>query len=143
MGSTGVSTIDRTVEHTLGWVDDVCDELGDPVRAHGWVALRAVLQHLRDVIDADEARQLAAQLPLLLRGVFYDGWTPQRPVGPERHKDAFLGAVLLGIGSDEVDPERATRAVFAVLDRRIGPEAAHARRRLSESVRELWPLAPA
>jgi uncharacterized protein (DUF2267 family) len=140
---TGVSSIDRTVEHTLAWVDEVCRELGDPLRAHGWVALRAVLQHLRDVIDADEARQLAAQLPMLVRGMFFDGFTPQRPRGPERHRDDFLGAVLLGIGSDEVDPERATRAVFAVLDRRLGAEAAQARMRLSESVRELWPLAPA
>lgn len=139
MTSTGVSTIDRTVEHTLAWVDDVCREMRDPERAHGWVALRAVLQHLRDVIDADEARQLAAQLPILLRGMFFDGFTPQRPVGPERHRDAFLDAVMLGIGSDRIDPERAARAVFAVLDQRLGSEAAQARMRLSESVRELWP----
>jgi uncharacterized protein (DUF2267 family) len=141
MHATGLAAIDRTVEHTLHWVDEVCREMRDEDRAHGWVALRAVLQHLRDLVDADEARQLAAQLPMLLRGLFFEGYTPQRPQPAERDLELFLDNVRLGIGSDEVDPEVAARAVFAVLRWRMGNEALQARARLSPAIRDLWPLA--
>jgi uncharacterized protein (DUF2267 family) len=39
-------------------------------------ALRGTLHALRDILRLEEAVQLAAQLPLLIKGVFYDGWTP-------------------------------------------------------------------
>ena len=137
--TTGVSTIDKTVDHTLSWVDDVTLELGDPDRAHGWIALRAVLHELRDLVDSDEAVQLAAQLPMLLRGLFFEGWNPMRPVPPQRDRGVFLDAVQVRLGTNRVDAEDAARAVFSVLGRRLDGEAEQARGRLSERIRELWP----
>ncbi len=141
MHTTGVAAIDRTVEHTLHWVDEVCREMGDDDRMHGWAALRAVLQHVRELVDADEARQLAAQLPMLLRGLFFEGWMPHRPQPAQRDREAFLDDVAVTLGSDAVDPEVAARAVFAVLKWRLGNEALQARARLSPEIRELWPIA--
>jgi uncharacterized protein (DUF2267 family) len=138
MSNTGVSTIDRTVGLTLRWVDEVCAEMGDADRAHGWNALRAVLQNLRDLVDSDEAVQLGAQLPLLLRGLFYEGWNPLRPVPPQRDREVFLQAVQHGLGSARIDAQEAVRAVFKVLGRRLEGEAEQARARLSEPIRSLW-----
>jgi uncharacterized protein (DUF2267 family) len=139
MTNTGITTIDRTVEHTMQWVDDVCNELSDPDHAHGWIALRAVLRQLREMIDSDEAVQLAAQLPMLLRGLYFEGWNPLRPVPPLRDRQVFLDLVQADLGSARVDALRAARAVFCVLNRRPDGEAEQARDRLAAPIRELWP----
>lgn len=142
MSNTGVATIDETIQHTMTWVAEVCAEMGDPLRPHGWSALRGVLQHLRDLMGDDEAAHLAAQLPLLIRGLFYEGYDPNPIVVPERDRDSFLAAVQDGIGTDRVDPANAARAVFTVLGRHLDGEAAQVRRRLAAPIRELWPTPP-
>src|SRR3954468_20250061 len=43
-----------------------------------WRLLKGYLQTLRDELTLDEAAQLAAQLPLVLRGAFYEGFDPSR-----------------------------------------------------------------
>jgi uncharacterized protein (DUF2267 family) len=47
-------------------------------RNQSYAALRAVLHALRDRLPVDESVQFAAQLPMLVRGVYYDGWDPSR-----------------------------------------------------------------
>jgi uncharacterized protein (DUF2267 family) len=140
--TTGIATVDETLQHTLSWVDEVCVEMEDPHRAHGWSAFRAVLQRLRDLMGNDEAAHLAAQLPLLLRGLFYEGYDPSPRPDVERDGGVFLRAIERGLGTDRIDPERAVRAVFEVLGRRLGGEAAQVRRRLSAPIRSLWPTQP-
>lgn len=85
--------IDRSVEKTNIWLRDMAFELGRDSRADAYRELRAVLHTLRDRLTVDEAAQLAAQLPLLIRGIYYDGWDPSRT--PERYHDAheFLARV--------------------------------------------------
>lgn len=47
---------------------------------------------LRDRLTVDESAHLAAQLPLLIRGVYYDGWRPSTvPVKADREE--FLDRV--------------------------------------------------
>lgn len=48
-------------------------------------ALRGVLFTLRDRPTPDEAAHLAAQLPLLVRGIYYEGYQPSNK--PERYRD--------------------------------------------------------
>jgi Uncharacterized conserved protein (DUF2267)/MarC family integral membrane protein len=65
---------------------------------------------------------LGAELPILVRGLYYDQW--HHPGKPERlrHKKEFLAAVaaeLADIGP--IDTESATRAVFLVLEHQIAP----------------------
>lgn len=88
-----VDFIERSVEKTHIWLRDMAFELGTEDEAEAYRALRAVLHTLRDRLTVDEAAQLAAQLPLLVRGVFYDGWDPSRT--PARYHDApgFLDRV--------------------------------------------------
>ena len=82
-----------------------------------------MLHALRDRLTVDEVAQLGAQLPILVRGLYYDQW--HHPAGkPERlrHKEEFLAAVAAGLDDIEpIDAEEAARAVFAVLEHRIAP----------------------
>lgn len=85
--------VERSVEKTNIWLRDMAFELGRVDRAQAYRELRAVLHALRDRLTVDEAAQLAAQLPLLIRGIYYEGWDPSRT--PQRYHDAheFLARV--------------------------------------------------
>jgi uncharacterized protein (DUF2267 family) len=109
-----LEVIDRTVAKTYEWLHRVATE-GDLEDLHrAYQVLRAVLQALRDRLTPDVAAHMAAQLPLLVRGIFFEGWVPAKT--PQRlsvsdllarvEKDAGLK------GTSEA--EDATRAVLAV-----------------------------
>ncbi|WP_301176661.1 DUF2267 domain-containing protein [Actinomadura geliboluensis] len=94
MGATGFGTFDKTIDKTNRVLKEI-------EHAHGWSkeqrnmsydALRAVLHALRDRLTVDECAHLAAQLPLLVRGVYYEGWDPSR-VPVKMDKEEFLRSV--------------------------------------------------
>ncbi len=94
MGATGHSTFDKTVDKTNHVLKEIEQAYGWPKerRNHSYDALRAVLHALRDRLTVDECADLAAQLPLLVRGVYYEGWDPSR-VPVKMNKEEFLQAV--------------------------------------------------
>jgi uncharacterized protein (DUF2267 family) len=51
------------------------DQLKWQSKNSAYQALRGTLHALRDRLPKEEAVQLAAQLPLLIKGMYYDGWT--------------------------------------------------------------------
>jgi len=110
---------DKTVHTTNAWLKEIMEATGLD-RRRAYRALAAVLHALRDRLTVDEVAQLGAQLPILVRGLYYDQW--HHPAGkPERlrHKEEFLAAVTAGLDDiGPIDPEDATRAVFAVLEHR-------------------------
>lgn len=138
-----LSVFDTTLEKTNLWIRDVMIELGWEDRHQAYLALRGVLHALRDRLQSDEAVQLGAQLPMLVRGFYYEGWRPSVTPKKERHLGQFLEHVAEAFPRGmEVDGERVTRAVFAVLARRISEgEIEDVRGMMPEEVRELWPEA--
>ena len=122
MSATGLEVFDRTLHKTHAWLKAIMEELGTEDRHKAYLALRAVLHALRDRLTVEEVAQLAAQLPMLVRGLYYEGWDPTGKPLKERHKEAFLAHVaeeLKTPSGPAVDPEAATRAVFKVLSREI------------------------
>jgi uncharacterized protein (DUF2267 family) len=104
--------------------------------------LAAVLHTLRDRLTVDEAAELGAQLPILVRGLYYDQW--HHPSGKPirlRHKEEFLAALEAKLDDlRHVDAESAARAVFSVLERHIAAgEIEHIKSALPSELRELWP----
>ena len=141
MSATGLEVFDTTVQTTNAWLKEIMEETGLD-RRRAYRALAAVLHALRDRLAIDEAAQLGAQLPILVRGLYYDRW--HHPAGkPERwrRKEEFLAAVAAGLDDiDSIDTEEATRAVFAVLERHIAPgEIEDVKNTLPANLRELWP----
>jgi uncharacterized protein (DUF2267 family) len=86
-------------------------ELDDDNREGAWRILRPISKTLRDELTVDEAAQLAAQLPLVLRGAFYEGFDPGRQPAKLRHRDEFLARLAERARlPDPEDPERAAEA---------------------------------
>ena len=80
MAATGYPSIDATVDRTNRVLKDIEEAYGWPKerRNQSYNALRAVLHTLRDRVTVDESAQFAAQLPTLVRGIYYEGWDPSR-----------------------------------------------------------------
>jgi uncharacterized protein (DUF2267 family) len=115
-----LDTIDRTVAKTYEWLHLLERSLGSDDRRRSYAALRAVLHALRDRVGPEVAAHLSAQLPLLVRGVFYEGWDPT-PTPMRLSLSEFLERVereALLDGTTEA--EEATRAVIALLWDELG-----------------------
>jgi uncharacterized protein (DUF2267 family) len=141
MSTTGLEVFDKTVQTTNAWLKEIMEVTGTD-RRRAYRALAAVLHALRDRLTVDEAAQLGAELPILVRGLYYDQW--HHPSGkPERlrHKKEFLAAVAAELDDvGPIDPESATRAVFSVLEHHIAPgETEDIKGTLPAQLRELWP----
>lgn len=139
MSATGLDVFDKTLHTTHIWLGDIM-EATMPDRQVAWHALGAVLRALRDRIPLELAAHLGAELPLLVRGAYYDQW---RPVDqPERYRslEEFLAKVEENLGATRpVDPRDAARAVFQVLNRHIAEgQARKVRDSLPEPIRALW-----
>lgn len=120
MSSTTPPVLQRSLASANAWIDEVAEELGTDNRRDAYRALRGFLHVLRDRLTVDETAQLAAQLPVLVRGLFYEGWEPSRT--PHRYSDAdtFLSELARQSGlHGTTEASFAAAAVYAVLARRI------------------------
>jgi len=138
MTTTRLDVIDRSIEKTHVWLNDLSEELATEDSHHAYRVLRAFLHALRDHLSVNEAAALAAQLPIFVRGVFYEGWDPSRTPDHTRDLDSFLQRI-----ADEARLAGETEASFAaaaasrVLARHISPgEAGSVLRVLPGHLRE-------
>jgi uncharacterized protein (DUF2267 family) len=141
MSKTHVAPFDSTLQTTNIWLNEIQEQLGwgeDHQRAYH--ALRAVLHALRDRLPVDHAAALAAQLPMLIRGIYYEGWHPHGKPVKERHKDAFLNHIVADFrGEPYADPERVAKAVFRVLSKHVSSgEIEGVKGSLPAEIRSLW-----
>jgi uncharacterized protein (DUF2267 family) len=141
MTQSGLAAFDSTVHTTNTWIKEVTEALGWEDRHRGYYALRAVLHALRDRLAVDEAAKLGAQLPMLVRGFYYEGWHPADKPLKDRKKEEFLAHVAPAYGDDPtVDPEAVVRAVFAVVARHVtAGEIEGIKKVLPPELRALWP----
>lgn len=142
MHSATMEVLAPTIEKTGQWIDDVMAETGwDSRRAYS--ALRAVLHVLRDRLTHGEAVDLGAQLPMLVRGLYYEGWQPAKQPLKYRHKADFLERFSERYpGLEEDQRDLAVRAVFKLLARHVtGGEIEHIKNQLPAEIRELWKTA--
>ena len=141
MSATGLAVFDTTIQKTHVWLDDIMREMQwSDERQRAYLALRSVLHALRDRLTMEETLDLGAQLPMLVRGFYYEGWKPLDTPRKERHKEEFLAHIKQAFRNDDrMDPEQITRAVFRVLARRVNEgEIQDIQRILPAELRELW-----
>ena len=143
---TAHDVFDGTLQKTQIWLNDLKSELGWENHPHkAYLALRTVLHALRDRLTLEEAVQLGAQLPMLVRGFYYEGWTLKGKPHKERHKEDFLAHIKEAFKDDvTVRPESIARAVFKVLARHTSKgEIEDVKNMLPKALQELWPGAKA
>jgi uncharacterized protein (DUF2267 family) len=137
---TGLDVFDTTIHKTNSWLKEITEELGIDNRHQAYQALRGTLQALRDRLPLEEATHLGAQLPMLITGIYYEGWEPEDKPERIRHIEEFLARVGEAFGWQSEDSERAARAVFNVLAHRISEgEIQDIKGILPQELRELWP----
>jgi uncharacterized protein (DUF2267 family) len=141
MSQTSLSPFDSTIQVTHVWLNDVQEDLGWEEVYRAYRALRAVLHALRDRLPVDQVAALAAQLPMLVRGFYYEGWHPHGKPLRERHKQDFLAHVAEAFGDEPPSElERVTRTVFRVLAEHVSAgEIESVKKCLPAELRSLWP----
>ncbi|MCP4386482.1 MAG: DUF2267 domain-containing protein [Hyphomicrobiales bacterium] len=141
MSAVGLEGIDHAVQQTHIWINEVDKKLGWENKPRAYRLLKTVLHVLRDHLQVNEAADLGAQLPTLIRGVYYDQWRPATTLVKERHVESFLARIDDAFKPDPIDnTSEAVTAVFGLLSEKISPgEIADVRHSLPAALRALWP----
>ncbi len=142
MSAVGLESIDHTVQLTHIWINDLDARLGWDNKHRSYRLLRTVLQAVRDWLPINEAVGLGAQLPTLLRGVYYEHWRPIATPVKHRSKTDFIARVAEAFASDPLpSTSEAVTTVFELLSRKVAAgEIDHVRHELPADIRALWPL---
>lgn len=122
MSATGLEVFDTTVQQTNLWLKAIQERLGSEDRHFAYLALRGTLHALRDRLPPELAVHLGAQLPMLVRGFYYEEWHPAGTPTRERRLDEFLDKVAkVFVREPPADIEAVARAVLEVLAARLDP----------------------
>jgi uncharacterized protein (DUF2267 family) len=110
-----LDVLDTTLQKTHEWLRDIKEELGFDNDRAAYAALRATLHGLRDQLGTDQVARFGAQLPMLVRGIYYEGWDPPSLAAGGRERRYFLESLRheLRDHPELRDPERAARIVFS------------------------------
>jgi uncharacterized protein (DUF2267 family) len=138
MTQTTIAAFDSTLQTTNVWLHEIMERMGWVDKHRAYHALRTVLHALRDRLPVEGAAALAAQLPLLVRGIFFEGWHPAGKPVRGRKKADFLDRIDDSFIDDPVDPEKVARAVLGVLANHVAAgEVAHVEHLLPLEIRSL------
>jgi uncharacterized protein (DUF2267 family) len=105
------SAISRGVQKADIWINDMAGELGTEDEDRAYSVMRAYLHALRDRLTVEEAAQLGAQFPDLIRGIYYEGWDPSSIPTKYRKLSEFVDRM-----ADETpinDPRDASKSINA------------------------------
>jgi len=119
MSATGLDVFDKTLQISNIWLNEIMARVG-PDRRVAWKVLSTVLHKLRDRLPVEVAAHLGAELPLLIRGVYYDQFEPGKQPGKCRNLGDFADEVAAWLADTRpVDSLDAIGAVFATLSRHV------------------------
>ncbi|HVB81575.1 MAG TPA: DUF2267 domain-containing protein [Candidatus Binataceae bacterium] len=138
---TKAVVLDTSLQKTHEWLHAIGRELGFDNERASYAALRATLHAVRDRLPVELVAHLGAELPILVRGIYYDGWHPSAARLKAAHAEDFCESMRRELtGHDELQPiETVARTVLHVLDQRLDPgQVDHILAALPEPARRLW-----
>lgn len=143
MIDTELTALNRTVEETAEWLDQLVEvgpfENQDQAYAH----FRAVLHALRDRLTVEEATHVASELPMLVRGFYYEGWRPAQAPNDQETQAEFFDKIRRSLDGGITPDDRlreTTRAVFELLNARLASgQVDHVKAQLPAEIEALWP----
>jgi len=143
MSAVGLEGIDQAVQQAHIWINEVENRLGWDSKPRAYRLLRAVLHALRDHLQVNEAADLGAQLPILVRGLYYEQWQPGKTPVKERDLQGFLDRIDASFTPDPIDDTaKAASAVFGLLSDKVSAgEIDDVRNALPKAIRAVWPPA--
>jgi uncharacterized protein (DUF2267 family) len=118
MSAARLDVFNKTFQSTNIWLNEICSMIG-PDRKVAWKVLSVVLHKLRERLPVELAAHLGAELPLLIRGVYYDQFEPEKQ--PTKWElDEFIAEVAISLSDTRpVNTRLAMQAVFTQLSRHL------------------------
>ena len=147
MTHTGLQNIDSAIQKFNLWMKSLDEKLHWQDRKKSYKSLKVTLHAVRDHLTVNQSAHFSAQLPLVMRGLYYEGWVPSRVPVKERQLQQFYDRIRDNFdqapGGDFIDPERICTAVFELLNEHVSPgEINDIRNELPGAIRKLWPEPP-
>lgn len=134
------ASIAHSVQKTQEWLKELRDNADLEDEEEALALLRVVLHQLRDRLTPEEAVQLGAQLPTVIRGVYYEAWRPSRTPERIRSKQEFLDEITMKLLPRRQKPEQAAQDVFALVAHHCDPgEVSQVIDQLPADIKKLWP----
>lgn len=129
------------IQTTQEWMLELTELTGRHDEHKAWQMMRAVLHVLRDRMTVAHSAHLSAQLPTIIRGLYFEGWRPAEQPLRLRTRDEFIQAVNDELsGHPEIDPNQAVDCVFRLLSNRItGGELEKIKGAMQPELRAMWP----
>ena len=140
MSATGLPVFDETLHATNTWLHEITARMGWEDRHKSYRLLRVSLHSLRDRLPVTTTAKLAAQLPMLVRGIFYEGWRPSDVPRKVRSREEFLADVRAAFSdAPDFDAEAAFREVIAVMRMHVSEgEMEVIRQSMPSQIKTLW-----
>lgn len=141
MSAQGLEVIDHTVELTHLWINELAERLSWSSHRDTLRLLRTTLHSIRDHLNVDESAQFSAQMPLIIRGMYFEGWVPKTTPVKQRSAGAFVTDIEAEVG-DVLDyrGREDIECVFHLLNNKISRgEVDDIRANLPQDIRDLWP----
>jgi uncharacterized protein (DUF2267 family) len=143
MKFTGFEVLDVTVQRTNTWLKELMQELNWTDRRRTYIAFRCVLHALRDHLSIQNAVAVGDELPMLIRGMYFEHWDLSGKPLPLRSRNDFVSyvsALLERDGQSGKSADMITRALFRLLDRKATEgEIADLQPAMPAALIELWP----
>lgn len=138
-----VSVFDTTLQKTHDWLKDLMKQLGWDNEERAYLALKGTLHALRDRLPVEMSAKLCAQLPMLVRGFYYEGWKPAITPVKVKTSQEFLDFVAAHFNNTALaqdDVEGIVRSVFQVIANHVSAsEIDCIKQTLPLPIAELWP----
>src|SRR6516164_11149201 len=103
------ASLSHAVQLTQQWLKELRDNCDLDDEGAALSALRAVLHQLRDRLTPEEAVDLAAQLPLIVRGIYFEAWRPARTPQKLHTKKEFIDGVAQKLSPHLIAAQAAVR----------------------------------
>lgn len=134
------ATVAHGVQQAQEWLKELRDYGDLPDEETAYSVLRAVLHQLRDRLAPEEAADLGAQLSLVVRGIYFEGYRPGHVPEKVRSKQEFCDGVAAKLQPHRIAPEPAVRDVFAILAQHCDlGEISDVIDQLPKDIKGMWP----
>lgn len=132
---------DKMVQSANKWIIDAMYELSLTEPDQAYHVMKATLQALRDRLPTNEVVHMGAQLPTIIRGIYYENWKiTDTPVKLKTREEFFHHTKEIHHAPLPVAAEDAARAVFKILYHHVSEgESEKIKPILPEQLRDLWP----
>ena len=117
------NVLETTIATSRVWLRQMMEKLELPPEDAGRAlhALRAGLHAIRDRLPASEVVHLGAQLPVLVRGIYYDGWRLAQDSTRMKSRADVLDHVRHELGPDPLPATAVLAAVIELVHEHVSP----------------------